>query len=69
MDRGAEVTVIVFRGERRRRRVWEDLGPGVLICTEEEYRRAVETGEEPMYVGFPREDVIGAGADADDEEG
>ena len=65
MERGAEVTVVAYRGERLRRRVWEDAGPGVLICSEEEYQRAMREGDEPLYVGFPREDVI---ADAEGDE-
>ena len=58
LDRGDEVTVVAYRGERLRRRVWEDVGPGVLLCSETEYHRALQGGAEPQYSGFPKEDVI-----------
>ena len=57
MKRGDSVEVIEFRGRKLSRIVWEDTGPGVLICTEEGYRRAIESGEEPICVGFPASDV------------
>ncbi len=65
MERGAIVTMIALQGQRYQRRVWEDLGEGVLICSEDEYQRARQEEDEPLYVGFPRADVI---AGADDEE-
>lgn len=58
MDRGSEVTVIAYRGIRLQRRVWEDVGPGVLVCSEEEYNRALQLGQEPPAVGFPKQDVL-----------
>ncbi len=57
-ERGTEVTVIAYRGVLLQRRVWEDTGPGVLVCTEEEWRRAERAGEEPLWSGFPKQDVI-----------
>ena len=67
MERGMKIVVVAYGGERIRARVWGDLGPGVLICSEEEYRRAIESETEPLYAGFPREDLIEAGRDADAE--
>lgn len=58
MDRGSEVIVISYRGIPLQRRVWEVVGPGVLVCSEEEYKRAVRFGEEPQTVGFPKQDVL-----------
>jgi hypothetical protein len=58
MDRGSEVTVVAYRGIRHHRRVWEDVGEGVLVCSEEDYKRALRLGEEPLTVGFPKQDVF-----------
>jgi len=58
LSRGTEVTVIAFGGERLRRRVWEDIGEGVLICREEEYQRAIREHDEANCSGFPKEDVV-----------
>lgn len=57
MKRGEIVRVRLYGGEIVLRRVWEDAGSGLLLCTEEAYRHALETGEEPICVGFPRQDV------------
>jgi hypothetical protein len=57
-DRGDEVTVVAFRGIRLKRRVWEDTGPGLLVCSEAEWERALRAGEEPLCSGFPKADVI-----------
>lgn len=58
MDRGSEVVVVAYRGVALPRRVWEVAGKGVLVCSEEEYRRALRLGEEPRAVGFPKWDVF-----------
>ena len=58
MNRGMEVTVIGFRGVKLRRRVWEDVGAGVLVCAEDDYHRALSTGDEPPCAGFPKQDVL-----------
>lgn len=39
------------------RRVWQDVGRGVMICTEETYQTAIRDGYEVFAVGFPKEDV------------
>lgn len=58
LSRGTEITVIAYGGERLRRRVWEDVGEGVLICREEEYQRAIREHDEANCSGFPKEDVV-----------
>lgn len=58
MIRGTEITVRAYGGEVLRRRVWDDAGQGVMICSEEEYRHALMTNEEPLCSGFPKRDII-----------
>jgi hypothetical protein len=55
--RGDIVTVLVYGGERLRRRVWADVGRGVVVCSEAAYQQALRSGELPLVVGFPKEDV------------
>ncbi len=56
--RGTRVTVLAFGGEKLQRRVWEDDGNGVLICTEEEYQRAIRQNDEATCSAFPRTDIL-----------
>jgi hypothetical protein len=58
LRRGVEVTVSAFGGRKLRRRVWEDIGNVVLICTEEEYQRAMRDNDDANCSGFPKEDVV-----------
>lgn len=58
LGRGTEVTVRGYRGRLLRRRIWQDADAGVLLCSEEGYQRAVLTGEEPLWVGFPKSDIV-----------
>jgi hypothetical protein len=58
MNRGTKVTVIAFGGRNLRRRVWEDIGDVVLICTEEEYQRAIGNNDEATCSGFPKDDIV-----------
>ena len=57
MQKGQKVDVLDFRGRQLSRRVWEDAGRGVLVCTEEGYLDAVQSDDEPPLVGFPKQDV------------
>lgn len=57
MKRGERVTVVAFRGNRLDRRVWEDVGAGVLVCSDDEYQKALQLGIEPQSSGFPKQDV------------
>ena len=64
MERGAVITVHGFRGRLLTRRVWGESGShGVLVCSEDEYQHAMRTGEEPLWAGFPRSDVVGVDRD------
>lgn len=58
MDRGTEVTVVAYGGVLLHRRVWEDVGAGILVCSEEDYKRALRLGKEPPAAGFPKQDVF-----------
>lgn len=57
MKRGERVIVIAFGKKELERVVWEDAGPGILVCTEGSFERALKTGDEPVCVGFPSSDV------------
>ena len=65
LDRGAAVTVRAYRGALLHRRVWEDTGRGVMLCSETGFQRAVESGEPPLCSGFPKEDVVSVGRGED----
>lgn len=67
-ERGAHVVVVIFGGIRQRARVWDDLGAGVLICSEDEYQQAIAEDKEPLYAGFPRQDVLADGDNRDEIE-
>ncbi len=58
MTRGTVITVRAYGGEILQRRVWDDADQGVMICSEEEYRHAIMTKEEPLCSGFPKRDII-----------
>lgn len=58
LKRGDVITVRDWEGQLLQRRVWSQVGAGVQVCSESEYRRAIETGDEPLYVGFPLTDVV-----------
>ncbi len=58
MERGSKITVVGYRGIEMDRRVWDVADPGVLVCAEDEYQKAVRTGQEPPYSGFPIRDVV-----------
>ncbi len=58
LSRGVEVIISAFGGKRLRRRVWEDIGNVVLICTEEEYQRSLYYNDEATCSGFTKEDIV-----------
>lgn len=68
-QRGDIVRLRAFRGEILIRRVWSDNGRGIAICTDERYQQFLATGDAPQVVGWPREDVLGLGAQAGDARG
>jgi hypothetical protein len=57
MNKGDAVTVRAFGGEFLTRRVVEDLGKTIIICSEAEFSRAQSEGRDPDGIGFPVEDV------------
>lgn len=58
LNRGDIVTVIAFGGRKLHRRVWEDIGDVILICTEEEYQRALRFKDEATCSGFPKDTIV-----------
>lgn len=50
--------MLAFGGKKLRRRVWEDTGDAVFICSEEEYQRAIRQSDEANASGFPKELVL-----------
>jgi hypothetical protein len=58
IKRGERVLIKAYGGKELERIVWEDVGKGLLLTTEREYRQAVQDGTEPISVGFPKDDVI-----------
>ena len=58
MNRGDLVRVRAFGGEVLERRVVDDLGKHVVVCSEAEFRRAAAEHREPQGIGFPKSDVV-----------
>jgi len=58
MTRGTEVRVLAYGDKVLQRRVWDDAGQGVMVCSEQEYQRALSTKDEPLCSGFPKRDII-----------
>ncbi|HEY6539548.1 MAG TPA: hypothetical protein VKR83_13060 [Ktedonobacteraceae bacterium] len=58
MTRGTQIRVLAYGGKVLLRRVWDDADQGVMICSEEEYQRALATRDEPLCSGFPKRDII-----------
>jgi hypothetical protein len=57
MEKGIRVIARDYQNQELLRVVWEDVGPGVLLCTVEAYDQAQREGAEPVTVGFPRHDI------------
>lgn len=57
MERGILVWARVYPEGERLLRVWMDVGSGVLLTSEAEYKAAQEGQHEPVVVGFPKSDV------------
>jgi hypothetical protein len=58
MKRGDIVVVLDYQDVPLDRRIWGDSGDGILVCTDDEYQRALATGGDPLYVGFPKTSII-----------
>ena len=57
--KGQKVTVLLYGGAEAERRVVAEKGNVIVVCSDEEYKRAEREDREPEGVGFPREDVVG----------
>jgi hypothetical protein len=57
MEEGVLVEVVLFGGALAKRRVVQDCGKLVVVCTEGEYEKAKSEGRLPEGIGFPRADV------------
>jgi len=62
MEKGARIRVQDYKGRALSRRVWSAAGSRILACTEEAFRRALKTGEEPACVEFAPGDVLANGS-------
>lgn len=58
-ERGDRVIVIGRGGRRAVLTVWQDLGRGLSLSTDDGYRRLLAGDSEAPLVGFPRRDVRG----------
>ena len=58
MFKGQLVTVRLYGGKTAIRRVVADKQRFVVVCAEEEFRRAQEQAREPEGIGFPLEDIV-----------
>lgn len=58
LQQGTEVTVI-FMGQQLRQRVWVDLETLILVCSDEEYQRALgEQRDATNLSGIRRENIV-----------
>jgi hypothetical protein len=56
LKRGDLVVVRTLAGEKERR-VWEDAGETVYVCSERQLEALTRGWEAPMPIGFPRAEV------------
>ena len=65
-QRGDRVLVEGFRGKRATLYVWKPLGEqGLVLCTEDGYRRRMAGDEDAPAVGFPMTDIRGRAEDGE----
>ena len=57
MRRGERVQVRTSKGDTVTLIVWQDTGVGVMLCTPQEFVRAMRDGGEPETVGFPKDQL------------
>ena len=62
LRKGSFIKLRAFGGKQIVRRFVRKHKEAVLICSDEEYRQASREHREPLCVGFPIDDVIGADA-------
>ena len=65
MEAGDRVQVTEYGGRKLIRRVVANRGESIVVCNEEEYKRATGKGREPDGIGFPRQSVRPLGDDSD----
>jgi len=58
MKLGDKVTVVLYGGQQATRVVLEEGADFVVVCLEEEYRKANERGQSAQGVGFPKRYVV-----------
>lgn len=58
MHKGQSVTVKLYGGKMAVRRVVAVKRDVIVICSDEEYKKAESEGREPEGLGFPHSDVI-----------
>lgn len=57
MEAGDRVQVTEYGGRKLIRRVVANRGESIVVCNEEEYKRAASKGRGPDGIGFPRQSV------------
>jgi len=57
MEAGDRVQVTEYRGRKLILRVVANRGESIVVCNEEEYKRAASKGRGPDGIGFPRQSV------------
>jgi hypothetical protein len=62
LQKGSFIKLRAFGGKQIVRRFVRKYKGAVLICSDEEYRKASREHREPLCIGFPIDDVIGADA-------
>ncbi len=58
MNKGDTVIVLAHGGVKLRRRIVEDKGDVVLLCSDDEFLEAEKIGRVPSCIGFPSKDII-----------
>jgi len=57
LKRGEKVVAKTFGGAEVVRRVWEDAGETIYLCSDRQYEALSKGWEAPMPIGFPKSDV------------
>lgn len=57
LKKGEMVMAKTYGGGQVERRVWEDTGETVYLCSERQYEALNKGWDAPMPIGFPKQDV------------
>ncbi len=57
LKKGEMVVAKTYGGGEVERRVWEDIGETVYLCSERQYEALNKGWDAPMPIGFPKQDV------------